>query len=151
MDITLHHPDGHFRLRAAAIILRDGCLLAVKHESSPIHYTIGGRVRMGESTADAMRREVIEETGQIIDIDRLLFINEGFFTHEGENHHEICFFYLMQPPAAPIPDNAPTDQPGETLVWLPVDRLAETELVPGFLRTALQNLPSQPVHIISTP
>ena len=149
MDITMHHPDACFTLRTAAIILRDDCLLAVRHAPTGSIYTIGGRVHMGESTADAAVREALEETGQALDIDRLLFVHEGFFTHAGKNHHEVCFFYLMQSPAIPIPDNTPTDQPGEALVWLPVNRLPDTPLVPAFLRTALQDLPLQIKHIVS--
>ena len=149
MDITLKQLQGIFTLRTAALIIRDNCLLAVKHDDSDGYYTVGGRVHVGESTADAVLREVREETGLALAIDRLLFINEGFFTHEGQSRHEVCFCYLMYSEAADVPNGQPTDQLKEHLVWLPIADLPNQPLVPEFLRIALQQLPDAPVHIIS--
>ena len=149
MDITIKQPQGVFTLRTAALIIREGYLLAVKHDDFGGYYTVGGRVHLGESTADAVLREVREETGLALAIDRLLFINEGFFTHEGQSRHEVCFCYLMCSEAADIPNGQPTDQLKEHLVWLPIADLPNLPLVPEFLRTALQNLPDVPVHCIS--
>lgn len=149
MDITLNRPQGIFTLRTAALIIRNNCLLAVKHDDFAGYYTVGGRVHLGESTAEAVLREVREETGQSLEIDRLLFINEGFFTYEGKSRHEVCFCYLMKSEAVDIPNGQMTDQTKERLVWLPIADLPRLPLVPEFLRTALQQLPQQPVHFIS--
>lgn len=149
MDITLKQLQGIFTLRTAALIIRDNCLLAVKHDDSDGYYTVGGRVHVGESTAEAVLREVREETGQALEIDRLLFISERFFFYEGTSRHQVCFFYLMKSETADIPDGQMTDQPKERLVWLPIDDLPNQPLVPEFLRIALHQLPDAPVHIIS--
>ena len=149
MDITLNQQQGIFTLRTAALIIRDNRLLAVKHDHFDGYYTVGGRVHLGESTAEAAVREAYEETGHHFKIDRLLFINEGFFTFEDIARHQVCFCYLMKSETADIPDGQPTDQARERLVWLPIADLPLLPLVPEFLRTALQNLPEQPVHLIS--
>ena len=149
MDISIRRPDIRFHLRAAAIIIVDNRVLMVKSDDSDAYYTVGGRIRMGESSADAVLREVCEETGQPLAIDRLLFVDERFFHYDGADHHQVCFYYLMQPPAFPIPDGKPTDQAGESLAWLPIADLPKFTIIPSFLCTALQNLPDQPVHLIT--
>lgn len=149
MDITISRPDSHFTLRAAALIIDDDRLLSVEHIPTGSCYTIGGRIRVGESSAEAAVREAFEETGHRFEIDRLMFVNEGFFTHDGRSHHEVCFFYLMKPNGAVISSGERTDQVSERLVWLPNAELPTLPLVPHFLRTALQTLPDAPVHLIS--
>ena len=52
-----------FRYRATAIILHDGKVLMARNETSPYYYSIGGGVHHGESAIDAVKREVLEETG----------------------------------------------------------------------------------------
>ena len=147
-DISLHSENMHFRLRVSALIIHDGRLLAVRSAGQNICYTVGGRVRLGESSEEAVIREAYEETGIHLEIDRLLFIQESFFTFQNDKYHEIAFHYLMKPPAQPIPEGAPTDQANETLHWLPIDALPSCSLVPGFLKEALQHLPDSVRHIV---
>ena len=54
---------------------------------------IGGEVEFGESSKDALIREVLEETGERIIIDKLFHISESIFTFEGIPGHEILFTY----------------------------------------------------------
>lgn len=48
---------------ARALVLNDQKVLLVKHTYSPGWYTIGGGVEKGESTLEAMTREIYEEAG----------------------------------------------------------------------------------------
>lgn len=148
MDINVSSPAQAFRLRAGAIIIENERLLTVRHDLYDGYYTVGGRIRLGESSEEAILREAYEETGLPLKIDRLLFIHESFFPAGGRAHHEVCFYYLMQA-GCTVPDGAPTDQRGERLFWLPLQQLPDLPLVPSFLRTALQQLPEQPVHLIT--
>lgn len=149
MDITIKQSQRNFTLRAAALIIDSGRLLAVKSDGYDAYYTVGGKVRIGESTAEAVVREAFEETGYRFEIERLLFINEGFFSVGDCAHHEVCFSYLMKPNSTIICGGENTDLQTEHLVWLPIRDLPRLPLVPVFLRTALQNLPEQPIHLIS--
>ena len=58
-----------FRYRAAAIIVEDGCVLFAGNENEDYLYSIGGGVHMGETAEDAVKREVLEETG--VEYDRM--------------------------------------------------------------------------------
>ena len=77
--------DGHwFRYRAAAIIVEEGCVLFAGNEKEDYLYSVGGAVQMGETAEDAVRREVLEETGVAYEIDRLAVIHENFSRRPAE-------------------------------------------------------------------
>ena len=147
-NLHIATPGASFTYRAAALIIRDNKLLAAKNTNTP-YYTIGGAVEINETSAEAAMREVYEETGLRMEIDRLAFVQERFHKVDGQMHHEVVFFYLMKPGDINIPDGTVTDQATETLHWLPLDRLGEFDLVPEFLKTTpLVNI-AHTQHIIS--
>jgi 8-oxo-dGTP diphosphatase len=67
--VSRHYPD-HPYLAVSAVIVRDGEFLAVRRARPPMQglFTLpGGGVETGESLLDAVRREVLEETGLTIE------------------------------------------------------------------------------------
>ena len=63
-----------------------------KHEDYPCYYKVGGKVRINETSEEAIIREAYEETGAEFQIDKLSFIQERFFEIAGKHHYEIFFF-----------------------------------------------------------
>ena len=57
---------------------------------------LGGGVDFGESTADALRREIREELKQEIEELALLTVLENIFTFDGQAGHEIVYLYDAQ-------------------------------------------------------
>ena len=149
MDARFRTPAGNFTLRAAALILRDGCVLLARSDGHDCYYTVGGAVRQNESTDCAAMRECLEETGCRCAIDRLVFVQERFYAPQGVPHHEITFFYLMKPDGSGPDDGASTDQRCEHLHWIPLAELSALCIVPGFLREGLQSLPTEVIHVIT--
>ena len=151
-DLRIRKSEGDFFYRAAALIINDGKLLAVKNTNHPeLYYTPGGAVRFNETTRETVLRETYEEIGIMPEIDRLAFINERFIVVDGRKCHEIVFYYLMKGcEGLEIADGCPTDQGTfETLHWLPLEELDKFNLVPPFLKTKrLGNLGAME-HIIS--
>ena len=91
--------DKWFRYRAAAIIVENGCVLFAGNANTDYLYSIGGAVHAGETSEDAVIREVYEETGVHYEIDRLAVIHENFFNEDiellkGLDCHEISFYFL---------------------------------------------------------
>ena len=149
MDIRLPSGDASFSLRAAALILQNGQLLVIQNDTARCCYTIGGGVRISETTEETLLRECREETGLDWQIERLVFVQERFYRADDTQHHELVFFYLMKPPAVPIPSGQNTDQMDEKLCWLFLDQLEDAPLVPAFLKEAVRKLPQTVTHIVA--
>ena len=62
-DLTFSLSGGCFNCRVAAVIVRDGKILAMQDDRSPYWYLPGGRVRLGETAQQALGRELEEELG----------------------------------------------------------------------------------------
>lgn len=149
MNVGYKGENGIFSLRAAALIIQDNKLLAAKSQDYDCYYTVGGGIRQNESSDMAVLRECFEETGCHYEIDRLVFIQERFFCIENAKHHEVVFFYLMKDADFKIQSGVNTDQQNEHLFWLPIEELGGINLVPFFLKTALQNIPKEITRVVS--
>ena len=149
MDVGFKNANGNFSLRAAALILQDHKVLLAKSQDYDCYYTVGGGVRQNESSDKAVLRECLEETGHQIDIDRLVFVQERFFQLNNTNHHEVVFFYLMKDDGFEIQSGVNTDQQKEQLFWVPIEALEGINLVPAFLKNALQDIPKEVTRVVS--
>lgn len=157
-DICFQTDDNRrFRLRAAAIIIENGCVLFATNEMESYYYSIGGGIELGETAEQAVLREVKEETGVDYQIDRLAFIQENFFKRDDGmlkdlSCHEVTFYFLMKPRGTQqLNSHSKTANHtvDEQMVWLPVDKLSEYEAYPFFFREKLKNLPPYPEHIVT--
>ena len=81
------------RPRAVGALIRDGKILMVKHmHGGRVYWTLpGGRVEKGETYEAGVVREVQEETGLVVSVNRLLWKSEegqfdeaAFLLDEGE-------------------------------------------------------------------
>lgn len=143
-----------FRYRAAAIIIENGHVLFAGNERESYYYSIGGGVHIGESAEEAVKREVLEETGVEYEVERLAFIHENFFdgdgTLEGRECHEIALYFLMKPRGTQeLNSNSYTQGVKENIYWLPIDKLNEYRAYPTFFREKLKDLKNEIQHIIT--
>ncbi len=149
MDIGYRTSKGNFSLRSAALIIQDNRVLLAKSDNYDCYYTVGGGIQENETSDHAVLRECYEETGCRLEIERLVFVQERFFTVESICHHEVTFFYLMKEDNVAVCSGANSDQKNEYLYWVDIEELEDINLVPKFLITALKNLPDEIIHIIS--
>lgn len=143
-----------FRYRAAAIIIENGHVLFAGNERESYYYSIGGGVHIGESAEEAVKREMLEETGVEYEVERLAFIHENFFdgdgTLEGRECHEIALYFLMKPRGTQeLNSNSYTQGVKENMYWLPIDKLNEYRAYPTFFREKLKDLKNEIQHIIT--
>ncbi|MEL4506070.1 NUDIX domain-containing protein [Luteococcus sp. H138] len=146
-DCSFDQDGRWFRFRAAAIILRDGWVLMARNDRDDYLYSVGGGVHHGETAEDAVRREVLEETGVPLEVDRLAFIHENFFTDSssqslaGKSCHELTFYYLMRydPRLTAVEHQSTTlDGVWERMEWVPLDGFGQDRLAyPTFFATEL--------------
>lgn len=88
---------GYLRVKAICVFAQDDRILAVD-AFDPVEHRrfwvpIGGRVEFGETTRDAIAREVREELDAEVRRLRLLGVLENIFTFGGAEGHEIVFVY----------------------------------------------------------
>lgn len=144
-----------FRLRTAAIIIENDCVLFAGNELEDYYYSIGGGVYMGETTEDTVVREVYEETGIKYEIDRLAVIHENFFYGKGGSLdglycHEIEFYYLMKPRGTmELNSNSYVYGVKEEMHWIPIKELDKYKAFPSFLKEYLSKPRNEIVHIVT--
>ena len=149
MDVGYKNASGNFSLREAALIICENKLLLAKSDSYDCYYTVGGGIQQNETSDNAVIRECYEETGCHFEIDRLVFVQERFFSLENILHHEVVFFYLMKETSYELYDGKNTDQKDEHLFWVPIEELDNINLVPAFLKTAVKSIPDGITRIVS--
>ena len=96
MDITINVRDYKLNVRAAGVIIHNGKILVHRNFNSNHYALIGGRVEIGESSADTIKREIKEELGKDIEITGYISTIENFFEMKGSKYHEIMFIYKIE-------------------------------------------------------
>ena len=135
------------RNSAKALIIRDGCMAAIKIRDNDDEWYImpGGGQDSGEKLSDAVCREVAEELGLRVECRELLFVIEGV---QGESFHRVDHVfhceYLedIESPAL----HADTNQVG--VEWLDISRLNRLPLYPSRLRRQIMNFYEGKPHLV---
>lgn len=150
--------DGHvFNFRVAGILFHDGRVMVHRSLRDDYYAFPGGRVEPGEDTAATVVREFQEEIGLDVEVVRLLWVNENFFTHDRKSFHELGFYYLLkarEEAAVPTGDVFHSIELGEDgrptmeFRWVEVEKATDMELFPAFAKTRLGNLPTVVEHVV---
>ena len=145
--------DGILNIRVGAIIMKDGKILMVGNDHADYLYSVGGRIQFGETAEEAVIREVFEETGVAMEIDRLGFVHENYFIGDspaklGKLVYEISFYFYMKVPSdfAPISESFTEDNSKEQLRWVALDE--DIKMYPEFFRTELKNPTETVKHFV---
>lgn len=85
-----------FKFRVSGVIIKDNKVLLLEMDDAGFFCLPGGHVELGETTEEAMLREMMEETTKETYIKKYLGNIENFFINKHNiNIHEIAFYYLM--------------------------------------------------------
>lgn len=144
MDLTLKTDSGLFNHRVAAVIVHNNKLLAQKNMQTGEYYLVGGRISFGESSEDALKREIREELKIEITNYRPLWINECFFIDSGKNFHEVGIYYLTDIEGTDFnlfTSSFETEEDRRTnhYEWLDIDNLENIPLYPLFIKQEIKN------------
>jgi 8-oxo-dGTP pyrophosphatase MutT (NUDIX family) len=144
-----------FNFRVAGIALRDQQVLLNRFAGQDYWFLPGGRVELGETSIDGLRREMQEELREEVQVGRLLWIVESFFGGvEDKTYHELGLYYRMDfAPESPVyraqePLLALDGQTHVTFEWFALRELDEIRLYPPFLIPGLRDVPAQTAHVL---
>ena len=156
MDCTFNTELGRFNFRVGAVIMNGRKILMARNPNDKrfYYYSVGGRVKFGETLESAVLRELKEETGVDCEIERLCCLHENFFTDDaGIPYHEISVFFLIKPndDLLKIENGYKTkDGPtGEYLEWIDLDNCENITIYPEFFKTIDLSDKTKPSHFVS--
>ena len=153
-DLSVQAQGGILNIRVGAIIMRDDEFLMVENDLFDHMYSVGGRIKFGETAEKAVIREVYEETGVKMEVDRLAFVHENFFYADKGNEnktvmHEFSFYFYMKVPEdfEPVCMSFADNGAKERLVWIKADH--SKKYYPEFFKTELKNPTSEIKHFVT--
>jgi len=140
-----------FNYRVAAIILNDekNKILLNQNLAETFWFIPGGRCEPLEFSKNTLEREVEEEMGEDITIERPVFLVENLFVHADKKYHEIGIYYIahIEGTNMAVRDEEfiREDELGKKIKfkWFNLDELKNISLQPAFLKERLQNIPDQ--------
>lgn len=155
IDMTTPCDNGLINIRVGAIIMKNNKLLMVGCVKRPEYlYSVGGRLKFGETSEEAIVREVFEETGHKLEVDRLGFIHENYFYgdtphNNGKLIYEVSYYYYMKVPFDFEPTNMSITEDGEEefLKWIDLDD--PIKYYPEFFRSELKNPVDSVKHFLN--
>ena len=153
MDITVDVDGQLLNIRTAMCIIHNNKLLTHRNVNVD-HYALpGGRVQIGEDSAKALKREVMEEMGKEIDLIGYVTTIENFFEMKGRRYHEIEFVHLAEF------KNDEDKKTEETLrnvegkdflqyEWIDIDKIDDYPIMPKEIKRVLKE-GKYPTHTIN--
>ncbi|MFF2927623.1 NUDIX domain-containing protein [Streptomyces celluloflavus] len=140
------------RTSAKAVILHDDHILLVRAvwDDQECYFLPGGGQHPGENLGDAVRREVDEETGLAVTVERLLWLREYIGAHHDHpvqeaNTHRIEAIFLCTPTSYPGQLGGHAQDEVQTgLEWVPLRNVPALNLLPRAIRQPITTLATTP-------
>ncbi|QFP78558.1 NUDIX hydrolase [Deinococcus sp. AJ005] len=138
-----------FALRAGVVCVRENRVLVISGDWFDFRYLPGGAVTVGEDSATCAAREFEEETGVKAGSLRLLAVMENFFELNGEQWHEVGFYYRMDAPSQ-LPDEpfCQRDDMRVMMDWVPIQEMNQLQVMPPGLQEALLTPQPSVQHLV---
>ncbi len=138
-----------FRNRAAALIIHNDAILLVRHkkQGKEAYYLLpGGGVKTNETVEEALKRELLEETGLCVKAIRPVFITESISTDKKRKIRQ--FVYICEWSGAIKPS---TDKRVEKALFVPIKEFIKMTFYPNIKRTIIDCqktlFPTTPIKI----
>lgn len=135
-DLTCQLSEGKLNIRVAFWLTQKEQILVSLFPSG--RYSLpGGRVQFGETSVEAIQRELLEEVGYFLEAPQLMAVIENFFPSDGTLFHELLFVYTGDYPLKEHYPKAPNEE--QRITWLPFEQFSQIQpnvlhelLVPPF-------------------
>lgn len=155
VSIKIKTDNYNFKFRVSGLVIKNNKILLVDMDDSGFLCLPGGYVELGETTEEAVKRELAEEIGKTCEISKYLGVVENYFINKNSKKmHEISFYYLMD-----IIDNIKDED--FTLIendkghnikldfkWIDLDKIHLFDVRPRFLISITKNEKLEFNHLI---
>lgn len=146
-SIKIKTNDYNFKFRVSGLLIKNNKLLLVDMDDSGFLCLPGGYVELGETTEEAIKRELNEEIKQDVKIEKYLGVVENYFINKyNKKMHEISFYYLMSFINNDIDDREFTlieEDKGHKIKlnfkWIDINDLNNFDIRPAFLKNIFNN------------
>ena len=144
MDLTVVLDNKKLNIRACALIIHNNKLLVHNNVNESHVALVGGRVKIGESSEDTLKREIKEEMGKEIEILEYVSTIENFFDADDMPYHEIMFVYRVDfkdEEDKKIIDSIKNIEGEDELRydWIDLDKIEQYPLKPQILKSMIKN------------
>lgn len=147
MDFRTVIGNQAFGVRATGLIVKNEKLFLIRVPEGN-YYTLGGAIQLGETTKEAVQREMQGELGIDVEVGPLAFIVENQFSLQEKSYHQIEFLYLVTPLSEPVTYL----EEGNSIrkcEWVTFANLEKLDLNPAFLKTELAKWDGQLKHFMN--
>lgn len=132
-----------FNFRVAALILNKDKILLQKSINDDFYSLVGGRVKYFEDSTTALIREVEEEIGLKIPLDKIKLIDvvENFFIYKDAKFQEILFIYKIEADSLFKDTNSfkTLDKNTQDNIWIAINELDKYEIKPTIVKSIINN------------
>lgn len=154
-DINFKIDDIIFNCRAVAIIIYDDKILFQKRKQDEFWALPGGKIRVGETTKEAITRELKEELGLVnFNVSDVVTVSEYFFEFSKDKYHQFIFGHKVSVLDSEWIFKNETfagieDQEHLVFKWFDLKELETAPFKPDFLKDQLENLNNKEVQFIT--
>ncbi len=143
-------PAPRIRNSAKALIIENGAILLQRCQIADqlIHLLPGGTQEIGESFADTVRREVLEETGMHVHVGSLVWVREFIARNHASvvddgTHVVECIFRCTPEAGATITAPSVPDTAQIDVRWIPLADLTSITMWPETVQQLLSTDPAR--------
>lgn len=135
-DITFQNNEFIFNFRVSCVIQFEDRTLLHKKQGDGFWNLIGGRVKIGENSEQAIIREIKEELGCECEVKKAFKFSENFFEFQDKKYHEILLIYRVK-----LEEKAMFNQFQDKLIfqWFTKEELEKLTIKPYFTKELLLN------------
>ena len=115
-----------FRPSVYGVIIHNGKILMLRNKSNGKLFFPGGGINIAEESTAALAREVREETGIEIEVEKFIHFKEQFFYWDpgDEAYHMFNLFYICRPKTLEIiADDQVDDEESEKPRWIDIEEI----------------------------